>query len=182
MKPNVLLPALLLTFLAYACNNGGDESATSAAGEASTQKEQPKLEPAKAKPQTQLEKDQAKIEGYLSENKLEAKRTASGLYYIIETQGDGAPAEKGKTVAVHYTGRLLNGTKFDSSHDRGQPIEFVLGQGMVIRGWDEGIALLHQGGKGTLLIPSPLGYGSRDLGTIPPNSVLVFDVEVVEVK
>jgi len=85
-------------------------------------------------------------------------------------------------VKVHYTGTLLNGTKFDSSRDRNEPFEFTLGQGQVIKGWDEGIALMNVGGKATLVIPSTIAYGDRDMGTIPPYSTLVFDVELMDVK
>ena len=112
-----------------------------------------------------------------------AQKTASGLYYLIEKQGAGAQAAAGKTVNVHYTGTLADGTKFDSSLDRGQPISFQLGRGMVIRGWDEGIALFKVGGKGKLIIPSDLGYGSQGAGgVIPPNATLVFDIELVNVQ
>lgn len=112
-----------------------------------------------------------------------AQKTASGLYYIIEKQGTGEQAAAGKTVSVHYTGTLADGTKFDSSLDRNEPISFQLGKGMVIRGWDEGIALFKVGGKGKLIIPSDLGYGERGAGgVIPPNATLIFDVELVSVK
>ena len=126
--------------------------------------------------------DVEKIEKYLKENKLKAKETESGLYYIIEQKGKGAQAEAGKTVSVHYKGTLLDGTKFDSSYDRSEPIEFKLGVGQVIKGWDEGIALLKEGSKGKLLIPSELAYGSRSAGKIPPYSVLIFDIELMDVK
>ena len=113
----------------------------------------------------------------------DAKKTESGLAYFIIKEGDGAQAEAGKTVSVHYTGKLIDGTKFDSSLDRGQPIDFPLGQGRVIPGWDEGIALLKVGGKATLIIPPHLAYGERGAGgIIPPNATLIFDVELVDVK
>jgi FKBP-type peptidyl-prolyl cis-trans isomerase len=83
---------------------------------------------------------------------------------------------------VHYTGTLLNGTKFDSSRDRNQPFEFTLGQGQVIKGWDEGIALMNVGGKATLVIPSNIAYGQQAQGAIPAYSTLVFDVELLDVK
>ena len=126
--------------------------------------------------------DVEKIEKYLKENKLKAKQTDSGLYYIIEKKGKGTQAEAGKTVSVHYKGTLLDGTKFDSSYDRNEPIEFKLGVGQVITGWDEGITLLKVGSKGKLLIPSELAYGSRSAGKIPPYSVLIFDIELMDVK
>jgi FKBP-type peptidyl-prolyl cis-trans isomerase len=112
------------------------------------------------------------------------QQNGSGLMIEEVKAGDGALATKGKTVSVHYTGTLTNGTKFDSSHDRGQPIEFVLGAGMVIKGWDQGIDGMKVGGKRKLTIPPELGYGARGTpgGPIPPNATLVFDVELVAVK
>ena len=112
-----------------------------------------------------------------------AKVTSSGLAYKIIKKGTGAKAEAGKTVSVHYTGKLSNGTKFDSSYDRKQPIEFELGRGRVIKGWDEGISLLNVGSKATFIIPPDLAYGARGAGgVIPPNATLIFDVELVEIK
>ncbi|WP_035334017.1 peptidylprolyl isomerase [Dokdonia sp. PRO95] len=109
--------------------------------------------------------------------------TASGLRYQIIQKGSGAKAEKGKTVSVHYKGALPDGTVFDSSFKRNQPIDFQLGVGQVIPGWDEGISLLNVGDKARLVIPSDLGYGSAGAGgVIPPNATLVFDVELVAVK
>lgn len=108
--------------------------------------------------------------------------TTSGLYYeISEENADGASPEAGQTVAVHYTGKLPSGKVFDSSRQRGQPITFPLGTGRVIPGWDEGIALMQIGEKGTFVIPPHLGYGERGAGPIPPNSWLIFDVELVEI-
>ncbi len=128
-------------------------------------------------------KETVDIEKYIADNKLTPAKTSSGLMYIISEPGTGAAAEAGKTVKVHYTGRLLNGTKFDSSLDRNDPIEFVLGRGMVIKGWDEGIALLKVGGKALLIIPSNLAYGSRGAGgAIPPFAPLTFEVELVSVQ
>ena len=112
--------------------------------------------------------------------------TASGLKYIIvqKAKDANAPkAESGKNVSVHYTGFLLDGKIFDSSVERGEPISFPLGQGQVIKGWDEGIALMHVGDKMRLIIPSNLGYGERGAGgVIPPNAILCFDVELMGVN
>jgi peptidylprolyl isomerase len=107
--------------------------------------------------------------------------TASGLKVKLITEGKGTQAAEGSTVSVHYVGTLTNGTKFDSSRDRGQPISFKLGTGRVIKGWDEGIAMLKVGDKAIFTIPPTLGYGERDMGTIPPNSTLIFEVELMNV-
>lgn len=109
--------------------------------------------------------------------------TASGLNYVDLVVGDGAVAEAGKTVVVHYTGWLQDGTQFDSSKDRG-PFTFALGAGRVIAGWDEGVAGMKVGGKRRLIIPPHLGYGERGAGggRIPPNATLTFEVELLEVK
>ncbi len=110
-------------------------------------------------------------------------KTDSGLFYKIETEGSGEKPEKGKTVAVHYEGRLTDGTVFDNSRHRGEPISFPVGVGRVIPGWDEGISLLNVGSKASLIIPPDLGYGASGAGgVIPPNAWLIFDVELVEVK
>ncbi|MCV9930081.1 peptidylprolyl isomerase [Flavobacterium sp. LS1R49] len=110
-------------------------------------------------------------------------KTDSGLRYKMIQKGDGKKAESGKTVAVHYEGSLENGKVFDSSYPRKKPIEFRLGQGQVIEGWDEGIALLQVGDKARFVIPSDLAYGSAGAGgVIPPNATLIFDVELMDVK
>ncbi len=110
----------------------------------------------------------------------------SGLQYEDTVVGDGAPARSGQHVVVHYTGWLwqdgVQGAKFDSSRDRNDPFEFSLGAGMVIQGWDEGVAGMKVGGQRTLIIPPQLGYGARGAGgVIPPNATLKFDVELLEV-
>jgi peptidyl-prolyl cis-trans isomerase A (cyclophilin A) len=111
------------------------------------------------------------------------QKTESGLRYQIIQKGNGKQAEKGKKVSVHYQGALENGQVFDSSYKRKQPIDFTLGIGQVIEGWDEGIALLQVGDKARFVIPSYLGYGSRGAGgVIPPDATLVFDVELMDVK
>ncbi len=131
-----------------------------------------RIEAAKKAQEEELEKLSAGFE-----------KTESGLRYQIINKGDGAKAQKGQTVSVHYKGQLADGTVFDSSYKRNQPIDFPLGVGQVIPGWDEGIGLLNIGDKARLVIPSDLGYGSRGAGgVIPPNATLIFDVELVNAK
>jgi peptidylprolyl isomerase len=109
--------------------------------------------------------------------------TESGLTVIHVEQGTGKQPGRGSIVSVHYTGMLDDGTIFDSSYPRGDPFRFLLGQGRVIAGWDEGIALLRQGGRARLVIPPALGYGQTGAGgTIPPNATLIFDVLLVAVE
>lgn len=109
------------------------------------------------------------------------KETESGLRYQIIQEGNGKSAVKGNQVSVHYKGQLADGTVFDSSYKRNQPLDFTVGVGQVISGWDEGILLLKEGDKARFVIPSDLGYGSRGAGgVIPPNAILVFDVELVK--
>ncbi len=116
-------------------------------------------------------------------DKGEGMTTESGLQYIEIEPGTGAQAKAGDLVSVHYVGTLEDGTEFDNSLNRGAPIEFVLGKGMVIQGWDEGIALMKEGGKATLVIPPELGYGAQGAGgVIPGNATLTFDVELVSVQ
>jgi peptidylprolyl isomerase len=115
------------------------------------------------------------------------ERTPSGLEFEDSQVGTGATPQKGQTCSMHYTGWLwengAKGSKFDSSLDRGKPFEFPLGQGRVIKGWDEGIATMKVGGKRTLRIPPALGYGERGFpGAIPPNSTLLFEVELLGVR
>ena len=130
-----------------------------------------------------LAEDKAAIEAELESLGAGFEKTSSGLRYQILQKGDGEKAQKNKTVSVHYKGQLSDGTVFDSSYKRNQPIEFSLGMGQVIRGWDEGIALLKVGDKARFVIPSHLAYGSRGAGgVIPPNANLIFDVELMSVK
>ena len=128
------------------------------------------------------EQEEGLMLAYLEQEGITAEPTGSGLYYVEVEAGEGSKPEPGDMVAVHYEGRLLDGTVFDSSIERGQPIEFPLGQGRVIPGWDEGISMMQVGGKATLVIPSYLAYGERGAGRdIPPFSTLVFEVELVDI-
>ena len=111
-----------------------------------------------------------------------AVKAASGLVTHELHVGTGATAEKGRTVVVHYHGWLADGTTFDASRPRGEPFEFVLGRGEVIKGWDEGVAGMKVGGARRLIVPPALGYGDQAMGKIPPGSTLTFDVELLGVK
>ncbi|MBI4533256.1 MAG: FKBP-type peptidyl-prolyl cis-trans isomerase [Candidatus Melainabacteria bacterium] len=116
----------------------------------------------------------------IAQAKTSTVTTPSGLQYQDTMVGQGAFPRAGQTVVVHYTGWLTDGRKFDSSVDRGEPFTFVLGAGQVIKGWDEGVASMHVGGKRRLIIPAHLGYGARGIpGTIPPAATLVFDVQLL---
>lgn len=137
--------------------------------------------------------DEKIIQDYIKAKKLKVQKTKSGLYYVMTQKGTGENAKAGQSVTMNYTGMLTDGTKFDSNVDptfgHVQPFTFNLGAGQVIRGWDEGVALLNKGAKATLIIPSSMAYGSRSMPGnqnnpkgIPANSVLIFDVEMVEAK
>lgn len=130
----------------------------------------------------ETEKAVSELNAYLEKNGVVAQPTSTGLYYVKTQDGTGVKPSKGSTVKAHYTGCLLDGTVFDTSIERGEPIEFVLGVGQVIPGWDEGIALMSKGEKAVLYIPYYLAYGDRDLGVIPPFSNLVFEVELIDFK
>jgi FKBP-type peptidyl-prolyl cis-trans isomerase len=136
------------------------------------------------------------LANYLAENGIQEQPTESGLIFISKTKGSGKQAVAGKKIKVNYAGKLIDGTYFDTSieevaKEQGlyderrpyQPFEFVLGQGQVIRGWDEGLAMMKEGGKATLIIPSSIGYGAnpRPGGVIKPFNTLIFDVELIEV-
>jgi peptidylprolyl isomerase len=108
--------------------------------------------------------------------------TADGLKYMEIVEGSGQEVKTGDTVTVHYLGTLQNGTKFDSSYDRNVPFTTQIGVGQVIKGWDEGIVGMKVGGKRKLIIPADLGYGQQGAGSIPPNSVLIFEVQLLSVK
>lgn len=130
-----------------------------------------------------LAEEKAAVEAELDKLATGFEKTESGLRYQIIQKGNGVKAEKGKNVSVHYKGQLADGTVFDSSYKRNQPIDFPVGVGQVISGWDEGIQLLNVGDKARFVIPSHLGYGSRGAGgVIPPNATLIFDVELMNVK
>ncbi|HUH75589.1 MAG TPA: FKBP-type peptidyl-prolyl cis-trans isomerase [Chitinophagales bacterium] len=124
----------------------------------------------------------AAIETYLKDHKiLNANISPDGIYYVTEKSTEGTKVNSGDFVSVHYTGKLFDGTKFDSSVDRGEPISFKIGIGQVIQGWEKGIPLFKVGEKGTIFLPANLAYGERGAGgVIPPNSPLIFDIEVVE--
>jgi peptidylprolyl isomerase len=108
--------------------------------------------------------------------------TASGLKYVEIAEGAGATPTKGQTVSVHYIGTLEDGKKFDSSRDSNRPFKFQIGEGQVIKGWDEGLSTMKVGGRRKLIIPSELGYGARGAGgVIPPNATLIFDVELLKI-
>jgi len=126
--------------------------------------------------------DDKAIQDYLASKNLKAEKAACGIYYMIEKTGNGKHATASDNVKVNYKGTLLDGTKFDSSYDRNEPAEFPLGQ--VIKGWTEGIPLLEEGGKGTLIIPSTLAYGANPPqgSPIKPNSVLVFEIELLKIS
>ena len=122
----------------------------------------------------QMDIDQQKIEDYIKDNGLQADSTASGLYYIIDEPGNSEHPTLQSTITISYTGKLLNGDIFDSDPS------FTYRLDALIKGWQEGIPLFGKGGKGTLIIPSHLGYGDQAIGSIPANSVLVFDIELFD--
>lgn len=134
----------------------------------------------------QFKKDKRLINDYAAAEKFRAKRTAKGVSYVIEKKGKGDLLKPGDKITVHYEGLLLDGTKFDSSFDRKEPFEFVLGTGKVIEGWDDALTNFRKGSKGWLMIPSKLAYGRRTIREkdihIPADAVLVFKVEVVDVN
>lgn len=109
----------------------------------------------------------------------EAIRKPSGLMYVVLKEGEGPVPASGALVEAHYTGRLVDGTKFDSSVDRGKPLHFVVGTGNVIKGWDEAFLSMKKGEKRILIIPPDLAYGERGMGSIPPDATLIFEVELI---
>lgn len=132
---------------------------------------------AKKKAEKQAVADEEIIQQYISDNNLTATRTSTGLYYVIDTQGTGDGCTSASTVVVAYTGSFTDGSVFEQSPAQG--VEFPLSG--VIKGWTEGIPFFNEGGSGTLILPSALAYGRSGSGSIPPNTVLVFDVELIDV-
>ena len=121
-------------------------------------------------------------EGTMAEEASNVVTTDSGLQYEVIAEGDGATPQPGNRVFVHYVGTLEDGTKFDSSRDRGRPFDFTIGRGQVIKGWDEGVGMMQVGDRRKLIIPPDLGYGARGAGgVIPPNATLIFDVELLRI-
>lgn len=125
-------------------------------------------------------KAEQELHEYFKNNNIKPMTTASGLNYVITKEGNGEKPGVGTLIKVHYTGKLLDGTVFDSSVNRNEPFQFVLGIGQVISGWDEGLQLLTKGSKAVLYIPYYLAYGDRGAGTIPPFSTLIFEVELID--
>ena len=141
-----------------------------------------------ASAQDQAAKDEQILKDYFAKNHIKATRTASGLYYTISKKGTGDNAKPGQQLGMNYLGKFLDGTKFDGNVDENyspvpgrRVLTFTLGTGGVISGWDEGMQLLNKGARATLYLPSALGYGSGGNGRIPPNSVLMFNVEVLTI-
>jgi FKBP-type peptidyl-prolyl cis-trans isomerase FkpA len=139
-----------------------------------------------ASAQDQAKKDDDILKAYFAKNKIKATKTASGLYYVIHKAGEDETAKAGKQVGMNYLGRFLDGKKFDGNIDENYvPVQgrnvltFTLGVGQVIKGWDEGIQLLSKGSRATLYIPSHLAYGPNGRPSIPPNAILMFDVEMI---
>jgi len=126
--------------------------------------------------ESDADREEAAIEAYLLENNITVAPTYSGLYYIETKKGSGASADGGDKVSVKYTGTFLDGQEFDSG-----VFSFTLGRGQVIKGWDEGISYMNEGGQATLLIPSSLGYGASGSGSIPGYTPLLFEVELLDV-
>lgn len=135
----------------------------------------------KRKIQIAKDKEAQVILNYLEDNNITESPTESGLYFILNKKGSGSKPEPGDKVVVHYTGLFLDGTKFDSSYERNKPVEFKLGYGQVIQGWDIGVAKMHVGDEATFIIPSHLGYGSGR-GEIPPFTPLLFKVKLININ
>lgn len=181
----VMLACIVVLVVAQLTDRGGE----AIAGE--TEPTQPQTEVVQPKASklaerlmspTQIARAETSATETSGETSGEYETTPSGLKYKDIVEGTGASPQPGDTVIVHYTGRLEDGTKFDSSRDRSQPFSFKLGVGRVIKGWDEGIATMKVGGQRELVIPPELAYGDRGAGgVIPPNATLVFDVELLRI-
>ena len=140
-----------------------------------------KIKMKEVKPVAQMvEEEKASLADYLAEQKVDVEPTESGLYYIETLKGKGAKAESGKEVTVHYTGKFLDGTVFDSSIEHNKPMEFVLGVQPMIPGFTEGVLLMNEGGKATFILPSAIAFGDGG-GRFPPHTPLVFEVELIKV-
>lgn len=126
--------------------------------------------------------EQGTIDKFLASSSVKYQKTEEGIYFANVKKGNGAAAERGKTLSVHYTGKLLDGTVFDSSVDRNEPMEFTYGEQQFIPGWDIAIGKMHVGDKISVLLPSNMAYGERGVGNIPPFSPLIFDIELLEAK
>lgn len=175
-----LAAMILWAQLLGGCAGSKDKTAGGDSGAPQTTTQTPAAEQAQTPPPEQRS---AQV-GPTPTDPGQIKTTSSGLQYVELTPGTGATPQAGQRVSVHYTGWLLDGKKFDSSVDRGTPFQFVLGQGQVIKGWDEGLSTMQVGGKRKLIVPANLAYGDRDVGNglIPANSTLVFEVELLGVN
>lgn len=173
MKTLVLILTALMLITFIGCNEETEEG---------TVKETPSEKPAATEAAAQ-QPELEKLSAELPQLDGDTITTETGLKYIDMTVGEGAAPTTGQTCVMHYTGWLTDGKKFDSSRDRGQPFPFPIGQGRVIKGWDEGVASMKVGGRRLLIIPAELGYGMRGSPpVIPPKATLVFDVELLEVR
>jgi FKBP-type peptidyl-prolyl cis-trans isomerase FkpA len=156
----------------------------------SEQETMAKLEELRTKMQVQNQADADRrmkeepevIQEYITRKGIKEKPTASGMYYIETEKGNGPKVKKGQLVTMQYTGYLINGKKFDSSFDHGQPFSFTLGKGEVIGGWEEGVSMMNVGSSATFIIPSVLGYGSNGSGPIPPFAPLIFEVQLMKAE
>ena len=181
--------SLLLLITMIGCSRNSAENtapaATSATADQTTAEQNSKPNEDTGATVDEKEKSEESAQSSATPTPLDEENTiitSEGLQYTEHEAGTGTKPEKGDIVAVHYKGALTDGTEFDNSHKRGEPFRFPLGTGAVIAGWDEGISMMAEGGKATLVIPPELGYGDAGAGgVIPPNATLVFEVELVEV-